>query len=170
MVLGFSDSLRASWRASGAQRACRASQTARQGPRRAQSRSWMCAEAAVPPGGVGAGQRSNLWRQRGGSPSPWTPDSPRGGPGAPGIVPGPSGSHGKGSGAPGSALSCLGRLGERLEKISEEMLQNVTKYYKMLQTLPIFRGLFSGNFRDFCKRIPKEIFTKGLQKRFFTEG
>ena len=148
-VFGFSDSLRTFWWASGAQRACRASQTALQGRHRAQSRSWMCAEAAVPPGGVGAGWRGSLWRQCGVSPSPGPPLQRsarcRGCPGAARIISGFSGSHGKGAGAPGSALSCLGRLGERLEKLFEEMLQNVTKYYKMLQTLLILRGLFSGN-------------------------
>ena len=61
--------------------------------------------------------------------------------GAARIVLGFSRSRGKGSGAPGSAPSCLGRLGERLEKIFKELLQIVTNYYKLLQIVTICSGL-----------------------------
>ena len=68
-----------------------------------------CLPGVSPPvGGAGRGDRVTFRRARG--PPDGPPDAPE-----PRII---SGSHGKGSGAPGSALSCLGRLGERLEKIS----------------------------------------------------
>ena len=52
-------------------------------------------------------------------------------------------------------LWCTGECSELSRKargaFRKNILGNVTKCYKMLQTLPIFRGLFSGIFRDFCQ-------------------